>query len=72
MFKVLTISEDKYGHIACWILTLWLTTHLHLVPRSKIEWSYTSSPQYAFMAWCPVKAWRKLYLLPSMHCSAWV
>jgi hypothetical protein len=26
-----------------------LTTHLHLVPRSKNEWSYTSTPQYAFM-----------------------
>jgi hypothetical protein len=25
------------------------------VPRSKNEWSYTSTPQYAFMAWCSVK-----------------
>jgi hypothetical protein len=33
-----------------------LTTHLHLVPRSKNEWSYTSTPPYAFMAWCLVKA----------------
>jgi hypothetical protein len=33
-----------------------LTTHLHLVLRSKNEWSYTSTPQYAFMAWCSVKA----------------
>jgi len=32
-----------------------LTTHLHLVPRSKNEWSYTSTPQYVFMAWCLVK-----------------
>jgi len=24
--------------------------------RSKNEWSYTSIPQYAFMAWCSVKA----------------
>jgi hypothetical protein len=31
-----------------------LTTHLHLVLRSKIDWSYTSTPQYAFMAWCLV------------------
>jgi hypothetical protein len=29
-----------------------LTTHLHLVPRSKNAWSYTSTPQYAFVAWC--------------------
>jgi hypothetical protein len=27
----------------------------HLVPRSKNEWSYTSTPQYAFLAWCSVK-----------------
>jgi hypothetical protein len=33
-----------------------LTTHLHLVPRSKNEWNYTCTPQYAFMAWCSVKA----------------
>jgi hypothetical protein len=33
-----------------------LTTRLHLVPRSKNEWSYTSSTQYAFMAWCLVKS----------------
>jgi hypothetical protein len=31
--------------------------------RSKNEWSYTSTPQYAFMVWCPFrKAWGKLYL----------
>jgi hypothetical protein len=35
-----------------------LTTHLHLVPRSKNEWSYISTPQYAFMAWCLVKKHR--------------
>jgi hypothetical protein len=32
-----------------------LTTHLHLVPRSKNAWSYTSTPQYAFMVWLSVK-----------------
>jgi hypothetical protein len=32
-----------------------LTTHLHLVPRSKNEWNYTSTPQYVFTAWCSVK-----------------
>jgi len=31
-----------------------LTTHLHLLPRSENEYSYTSTPQYAFMAWCSV------------------
>jgi hypothetical protein len=32
-----------------------LTTHLHLVPRSRNEWRYTSTPQHAFLAWCLVK-----------------
>jgi hypothetical protein len=32
-----------------------LTTHLHLVSRSKNAWSYTSNPQYALMAWHSVK-----------------
>jgi hypothetical protein len=32
------------------------------VPRSKNEWSYTSTPQYAFMAWCSVKAQGLFYL----------
>jgi hypothetical protein len=43
-----------------------LTTHLHLVLRSKNEWSYTSTPQYAFMAWCSVKGKGQLYLLHSV------
>jgi hypothetical protein len=28
----------------------------------KNAWSYTSTPQYAFMAWCSVKAQGQLYL----------
>jgi hypothetical protein len=32
-----------------------LITHLHLVPRSKNAWSYSSTPQYAFIAWFLVK-----------------
>jgi len=32
------------------------------VPRSKNAWGYTSTPQYAFMAWWSVKAQGKLYL----------
>jgi hypothetical protein len=39
-----------------------LITELHLVPRSKNEWSYTSTPQYAFMAWFSVKAQGQLYI----------
>jgi hypothetical protein len=32
-----------------------LTTHLQPMPRSKKEWSYSSTPQYAFTAWYLVK-----------------
>jgi hypothetical protein len=32
-----------------------LNIHLHLAPRSKNEWSYTSIPQYVFTAWYLVK-----------------
>jgi hypothetical protein len=43
-----------------------LTTHLHLVPRSKNAWSYISPPQYAFMECCLVKRRNNLafYLSP--------
>jgi hypothetical protein len=40
----------------------WSWQHLHLVPRSKNEWSYTSTPEYAFMAWCSIKSQGQLYL----------
>jgi len=42
-----------------------LTTHLHLLLRSRIC-SYTSTPQYAFMAWCSGKEHRDkcILLLP--------
>jgi hypothetical protein len=42
----------------------WSWPHLRLVPRSKNEWNYTSTPQYAFMAWCLAQAQGQLYLLP--------
>jgi len=32
-----------------------LIIHLHLVPRLKNAWNYTSTHQYTFMAWCLVK-----------------
>jgi hypothetical protein len=33
-----------------------LTTHLHLVPRSRMRGAiYSSTHQYIFMAWCLVK-----------------
>jgi hypothetical protein len=32
-----------------------LTIHLQLVPRPRNAWSYTSSLQYVFVAWCSVK-----------------
>jgi hypothetical protein len=30
--------------------------------RAKNEWSYTSTPPYAFIAWCLVKAQEQLYV----------
>jgi len=33
-----------------------LTNHLHLVPRSKNEWSYTSVPPVRVNGVCSVKA----------------
>jgi len=33
-----------------------VTTHLHVVPKSKNACNYTSTPQYAFMAWFLVNA----------------
>jgi hypothetical protein len=32
-----------------------LTTHLHLVPRSRMRGSIPPLPQYVFMEWCLVK-----------------
>jgi hypothetical protein len=51
-----------------------LTTHLPLVPRSKNEWSYTSTFQYAFMVWCSVKkeaAQVQLYLFIHYKIKLW-
>jgi hypothetical protein len=39
-----------------------LTTHLHLVPRSRMRGVTHPIPQYALMAWCSVKAQGQLYL----------
>jgi len=32
-----------------------LTTHIHLVPGSRMRGAIPPLPQYAFMAWCSVK-----------------
>jgi hypothetical protein len=42
------------------------------MPRAKDECSYTSTPQYAFMAWCSVKKKHRDYftlLYPKNHVS---
>jgi hypothetical protein len=45
-----------------------LTTHLHLVLRSRMHGVIPPLPQYAFMAWCSVKEKHRdnftFYLLP--------
>jgi len=39
-----------------------LATHLHLEPRSGMHGVISSLPQYASIAWCSVKAQRRLKL----------
>jgi hypothetical protein len=48
-----------------------LTTHLHLVPRSRMRGVIPPLPQYVFMAWCLVKHKNKFTfcLLPYTHYS---
>jgi len=43
----------------------------HSLPSSayiKNAWSYASTPQYAFMAWCSFKAQRNLLIGTAMLC----
>jgi hypothetical protein len=48
-----------------------LTTHLRLVPRSRMHGTIHPLPFYAFMAWCSVKAHGQLYINPQavLHCE---
>jgi len=60
------LSNGSQGHFS-WRQSgrdVKLTTHLHLMRRSKNAWSYNSIPQHAFMAWCSVlkKAQGQLYI----------
>jgi hypothetical protein len=43
-----------------WVVKL--TTNLHLMPRSRMRGAIPPLPQYAFMAWCSVKAQGQLSL----------
>jgi hypothetical protein len=43
-----------------------LTTHLHLVPRSRMHGAIPPLPQYAFMVWCSVKTQGQLYIYIQM------
>jgi hypothetical protein len=52
LFHFLKIKRVKWASLR-WIHEA--NHSLHLVPRSKNERSYTSTPQYAFMGWCSVK-----------------
>jgi hypothetical protein len=44
-----------------------LTTHLHIVPKTKNEWSYTSTTQYAFIVWCLIKHRDNFTFLPHLY-----
>jgi hypothetical protein len=76
-FLLTTMSRPVLGHIqppiqwvpgAISLGVKWLGHKAdHSPPSSagvKNMWSYTSTPLYAFMVWCSVKAQEQLYLLP--------
>jgi hypothetical protein len=44
-----------------------LTTHLHLVLRSRTRATIPPLPQYAFLAWCSVKVQEQVYILPYLY-----
>jgi hypothetical protein len=44
------------------LLNYKLTTHLHLVPRSRMRGAISSLSLYGLMKWCSVKAQGQLYL----------
>jgi hypothetical protein len=39
--------------------------------KNKNAWSYTSTPQYAFMAWCSIKAQGQIYLYFNLTLEYW-
>jgi hypothetical protein len=52
-----------------------LTTHLHLVPKSRMHGAIPPLPQYVFMAWCLVKHRDKftfLYFTLLYFTSFWI
>jgi len=56
-FHLCTVSSNRHTVKAYWRWNkIIFALDLHLLPRSKKEWSYTSTPLHAFIAWCLVKA----------------
>jgi hypothetical protein len=45
-----------------------LTTHLHLVPRSRMPGAMPLLPKYAFITRCSIKAQGELYLYLAYFC----
>jgi hypothetical protein len=52
IFFFFFVEIEEYKN---WVRGVKLTTHLHLVPRSRMIGAIPPLPQYAFMAWCSVK-----------------
>jgi hypothetical protein len=53
-----SLISNGYRGLSHWVQSgrcVKLTTHLHLVPRSKNALRYTSTPLYVFVTWCLVK-----------------
>jgi hypothetical protein len=60
-----SLLSNRYRGLFCWGVKQLGREADHSSPSSaevKNAWSYTSTPQYAFMAWCSVKAQGQLYL----------
>jgi hypothetical protein len=51
LFGTLEVGHVPWGYSGRIVK---LTTHLHLVPRPKNEWSYTFTPPILHMVWCSV------------------
>jgi len=59
------LLNDSTTNFSICLLSGWrvkVSTHLHLMSKSRVCGSFISMPQYAIMVWCLVHG--QLYLLP--------
>jgi hypothetical protein len=66
-----SLQSNGYQGLFPWELSgqnVKLTTHLHLVLRSRMCGAIPPLPQYTFIAWCSIKAHGQFDLLPYPRC----